>query len=123
MDDKGLGLIAIIAMAAGGLIVLLAAIGGILYMTDTAVEATVIDKDCSSSPLGATSQITVKTKFPIPGIEHTIKEFDNTICNGLRAGEDGNYAKYYLKSERTVLFEREGGQCLYDSNGIKCDSS
>lgn len=123
MDDKAFGLIAWIAVGVAGLIVVVAAIGGIMYMADTPIGATVVDKDCGSSPFGATSKVTVETKFPIPGIEHTIKDFDNTICNTLRAGENGNFAEYYLKSERTVLYDREGGACLYDSSAIKCEDA
>jgi hypothetical protein len=120
MDDDAFGLITLILFGVGSLIVLVAAAGGIMYMNDTAIGATVIDKDCTASPIGASSQVTVKTKFPIPGIEHTIKEFDNAVCNGLRAGDNGNFAEYYVKSERTIMYEREGGACLFDSDGVKC---
>lgn len=121
MDEQGLGVIAIVALAVGGLVVVTAAAGGIMYMADTAIGATVIDKDCGSSPFGATSKVTVETKFPIPGIEHTIQDFDNRVCTGLRAGDNGNYAEYHLKSERTILYERENGACIYDSSGVVCE--
>lgn len=122
MDDDAFGLLSIIGLAVGGLIVLVAAIGGIMYMTDTAVEATIVDKDCAGGVIGggAGSQVTVKTKFPIPGIETTIKEFDDRTCSILRAGEDGNYVKFHVKSERTIMYEREGGACIYDSDGVVC---
>lgn len=121
MDDKGLGTIAIVLLSLGGLLVAGAAAGGIMYMTDQAIGATIVDKSCSSLPTGKTSQVTVETKFPVPGIEHTLKEFDNGICKSLRPGEDGNYAEYHLQSGRTIFYEREGGKCLYDSDGVICD--
>ncbi len=121
MDNKGIGVLVGAILAVGGLIVVAAAGAGIYYMTDQAVGATVIDKQCGGIPTGSSSTVTIRTEFPIPGIEHTLQDFDNSICNGLRADEtNGNYAEYYLKSERTVLFEREGGRCLYDSNGVVC---
>lgn len=122
MDDEGIGLISIISLAVMGLIVVVAAIGGIMYMTDTAVEATIVDKDCGGGAItgGANSQVTVKTKFPIPGIETTLKDFDDRTCSIVRAGEDGNYVKFHVKSERTIMYEREGGACVYDSDGVVC---
>ena len=43
------------------------------------------------------------------------------MCRALTAGEDGNYAEYYLQSERTVLWRSEAQtECLYDSAGKLC---
>lgn len=103
-----------------GLIVVIAAIGGILFVTDTPVKATIVEKDCAGIPGGKSSSVTVLTKFPVPGIEYTLQDFDNNACGVLRAGESGNYVEYYLKSERIVFYEREGGACIYDSNGVVC---
>lgn len=118
-----MGLIAMIVLGIVGLAIVLAAVAGGLYLNDYAIEATVIDKDCGSSGGvfggGATSKVTVRTKAF--GIEHTLKDFDNSKCQILRAGEDGNFAVYHVRSERTILYEREGGSCIYDSaKGLGC---
>lgn len=117
-----MGLIFKIIAGVVGLVVLIAAIGGILYVTDTPVEATVIEKDCDANITNgnSNSRITVLTKFPVPGIEYTLQDFDDDKCSLLRAGENGNYAVYHLKSERVIFYEREGGACLYDSDGVVC---
>ncbi len=120
-----MGLIFKVLAGVVGLVVLIAAIGGILFVTDTPVEATIVEKDCDVSALNgnSNSQVTVKTKFPVPGIEYTLQDFSDSICAGLRAGENGNYAVYHIQSERTIFYEREGGACLYDSSGVVCGSS
>lgn len=120
MDDRGLGLIAVIVIAVVGLVAVVGAIAGGFYLSDSPIGATIIDKSCGTNPIGKTSEVTVRTVFPVPGITHTLEDFDNRICSGLRTGDDGNFAEYYLKSGRTILYEREGGLCLYDSDGLLC---
>lgn len=120
MDDEAIGVIAIIAIAAGALL----AIGGIwigsFYLGDKAVEATIIDKSCGLGP-GSTSTVAVETKFPVPGIEHKLREFPNDQCAILTAGKDGNFVQYHVRSSHTILYENEGGPCIWDSEtGVGC---
>ncbi len=125
-DEQALGLIATIILGIVGLAAVLAAVGATLYATDFPVEATIIDKSCASSgggggifPAAARSSVTIRTK--LFGIEHTLTEFDDNQCRALRAGEDGNFVVYHIQSERTILYEREGGSCIYDSaTGLGC---
>ncbi len=107
----------LILSIAGGLILIVLAVLGGYYATDGAVGATVTDKDCGVGP-GATSEVTVTTSFPIPGVTTTLKEFDNTQCSAVTV--DRTYAEYHLRSERTILYESEGGPCLYDSADKLC---
>lgn len=118
MGDEGVGLLAAIALGVVGLFVVIAAIGGVMYLADAKVGAEVIDKRCGSLPTGSSSTVVVETKFPIPGIEHTVKQMDNNSCQALVEGR--SYAEYHLRSERVVLYEREGGRCLYDSDSLVC---
>lgn len=126
-----MGVVAWITIAVVGLIVSLGAAGGIMYATDTTVGADVIDTRCAGGGgsgggggLGglavqaAGSQVKIKTKFPVPGIEHTLTEFDDNTCRTLAAlrsrGEDP-FVEYSIRSGHTVLYEFEGGKCLYDN--------
>ncbi len=101
----------------GAAVVIFGAIIGIIYVSDTPIQATVIDTDCATL---STDYVTIKTKLPIPGITRTI-EVDGGACStmaGLRADGEDPYVKYYPKSERTVIYDRDpdnGGRQLYDS--------
>ncbi|MGB0652869.1 MAG: hypothetical protein ACPGQL_06675 [Thermoplasmatota archaeon] len=117
-DDRAIGVIGI-------LIVLVLIVGGIVvsvpvgyYLGDGAVEAVVVDKKCGSNPLGETSKVTVETRFPVPGVQHVVKEFPNDKCNLVNKD---NYVEHRLRSGRTTLYQSEGGSCIYDSEkGIGC---
>lgn len=120
MDDKGFGIIAAILAAAVGLVLLVVAMAGAFYLSDMPVGATVTDKSCAIG-IGARSTLEVTTKFPVPGVTHVITDFDNQQCHGLRAGDNGNYAEHHLRSGRTILFESQGGACIWDSDkGFIC---
>lgn len=120
VDEDGIGALAIALIAAGILVVGLGIAIGSFFVADRAVEAVITDKDCGIGP-GSSSTITVQTKFPIPGIDHTITDFDNLQCSGLRDGEDGNFVEYHVQSGRTILYESEGGECIWDSEtGFVC---
>ncbi len=117
MDDEAIGLVAWIFIGVGGLIGALALTGGVLYANDYGLEATVVGGTCASyNPTGvltsppAERTITVQTKMF--GIEYTMTEVPTEQCAAI--GKD-NFVKYHLKSERTSLWEKEGGTCLYDS--------
>lgn len=96
-----------------GLVVVLAAIGGTMYASDFAIEATVVDTECGF--LGGTREITVKTK--LFGIEHTLEDVPEEQCTTVR---EGNFAVYHIRSGHTTLYDREGGNCLYDSETVVC---
>lgn len=107
----------LILSIAGGLILIVLAVLGGYYATDGAVGATVTDKDCTAG-FGSTSVVTVTTAFPVPGVTTSLKDFDNAQCSVVQV--DRTYAEYHLRSERTILYESEGGACLYDSEGTLC---
>lgn len=117
MDDNGVGLLAWILIGVVGLVAVAGVAGGIMYSTDTSVGATVIYKDCQGSIISNAPQsiVTVETKFPVPGIEHTVEEVDNSACHALNPGR--SFVEYHIRSGRTILYESEGGQCLYDTAG------
>lgn len=103
-----MGIVKLVIFGVVGLVVLLGAIAGIYYATDGAVDATVTDKQCGFG--GGT--VTVVTKFPVSGIEHTLQDVPADQCNVINKG---NFVRYNLQSERTSIWQSEGGSCLYDT--------
>ena len=98
------------------LVVLVLLVVGVLwalsfYMSDGVVEADVKEKQCS--PVGESS-LTVKTRWF--GIEQT-KGLGYMECTGVPVGA---YVQYHVKSGRTVVFDRQGGHCLFDNTGEVC---
>lgn len=60
----------------------------------------------------------VKVHTRLFGIDHTVQDVPVQQCNAL---EPGNFVQYRVRSQRTTLYDREGGQCLYDSEtGLYC---
>lgn len=88
------------------LVVLAGGFGVYAYATDYPVEATVKNKDCDL----ATPVVTVQTKSF--GITHSVEVGANQ-CNLIHPG---NYVIYHLRTQRTIVYDREGGRCLYDSS-------
>ncbi len=101
----------------GAVVLALGGIIGIIYVTDTPIQASVIDTDCSA--LGQ-DFVTIKTKLPIPGITRKL-EVDGSACSSmaaLRADGEDPFVKYYPKSERTIIYDRDpdnGGTVIYDT--------
>ncbi|MBI2078258.1 MAG: hypothetical protein HYT80_07820 [Euryarchaeota archaeon] len=87
------------------LVVLVLGIGIWAYASDYAVEATVTKKDCAA----AKPVVFVKTKMF--GIE------DSTEVSGHECGiiQVGNFVRYHLRTQRTIVYQAEGGTCVYDS--------
>lgn len=137
MDDEAFGLIAWILIGVGGVVGAIALTGGIMYAADAKVGADVTDARCagggggggggllgnSLAPQASNSEVDVKTNFPIPGIDHTVKEFDDDTCRTLDTlmlnGKEP-YAEYHIRSGHTILYDERGGQCLYDSETGVC---
>ncbi len=109
-DEQALGLIAWIVVGVVGLVGALGATGGILYATDFAVDATVIDKDCSTVIGSGENSISVKTK--LFGIEHTLEDVPADQCQLI---QKDNFVSYRIKSERTSIWGSEGGNCIWDT--------
>jgi hypothetical protein len=86
------------------LVVLVGVAAGLAYATDAPVDATVTDKSC-----GQANTVTVVTK--IGGITHTV-EVDGQQCFII---QKGNFVQYHIRSERTLIYEKEGGSCLWDT--------
>lgn len=97
------------------LVVLLGGVGAIAYAADAPVEATIIEKDCPGALRGGPGEVTVKTK--LFGIEHSL-DVPRDQC---LAVQEGNFARYHVRSQRTELYDKEGGRCIFDSEkGIGC---
>lgn len=117
MDDSAVGVIAWVIIGVVGLVGALGATGGILYATDFALEATIIDKDCGGSggsgPLRVLEAPEVSVETKLFGISHTIQDIPIEQCSTVQVG---NFVKYHVRSERTIIYENEGGKCIYDSH-------
>jgi hypothetical protein len=104
-----MGLLGLAFKIAFVLVVLVVSVAGLLYASDFAVEATVVDKDCGPL-LGDNGQVTVRTK--LFGIEHTMGGLPASQCSLV---QQDNFVEYRIRSGRTSLYESEGGRCIYDS--------
>jgi hypothetical protein len=104
MDDQALvGLIVLIVVG------VVAAVGitvGVMYANDYGLEATVKDKEC----LPTASSVEVETK--LFGIDHRVKDVPQDACGIL---QPGNFVRYHIRSQHTIIYEKEGGDCIYDS--------
>ena len=107
----------LVLILGASLTLLVAAVGFVLYLRDYTLEATVAEVRCSA-PLGsdAENEVDVRTKFL--GIDHTVAGVPDSECRLLR---EGNFVQYHIRSHRTLLFDSEGGTCIYDSErGVAC---
>ncbi len=103
---KVLGLVLLI-------VVLVIATSVFLYATDYAVEASVIGKNCQGRP----TTVTVETR--IGGLTETVA-VTSTECLVIQRG---NYVHYHIRTERTVIYEKDpaaGGRCVYDTDNKVC---
>ncbi len=113
-----MGLIKIILSVVGllvGLLVIMGAIAGVFYATDSPVQANVTDQSCSFT---GTNTVSIVTEFPVPGIPYTT-EVDAQACAAVLAmrsdGEDP-WVQYFLKSEVVEIYEDhpdKGGALIY----------
>lgn len=87
----------------GCLVFVVAAVVGGLFMADTPVGGTVENKDCVENI------VSVKTDFF--GITSDA-EVGPAQCASI---QEGNYVKYYIRSERTSIFDVKDGNCIYDT--------
>ncbi|HEX9817079.1 MAG TPA: hypothetical protein VGB18_08870 [Candidatus Thermoplasmatota archaeon] len=95
------------------IVVLLVATGVFLYATDYPVEAQVTGKNCN----GTATTVTVETR--IGGFTETVP-VSRTECFVIQTG---NFVHYHIRSERTVIYEKDpafGGRCVYDTDSILC---
>ena len=102
MDEDGV--IGLAFWIVGGVLGLLVVTGVVLYAVDYKIEADVEQTRC------AEGEVDVKTK--LFGIDHTVKGVPADQCGILEAG---NHVEYRIRSQRTTLYESEGGRCIYDS--------
>ncbi|MHB8634190.1 MAG: hypothetical protein ACYDBQ_09530 [Thermoplasmatota archaeon] len=103
----------------GGAVAVVVALAGTAYASDYPVQATVTAKACASgsgfgvfsSPAGPGS-VTVTTK--LFGIQYTVHDLPATQCDAVQVN---NFVVYHIRTQRTSLYDREGGSCIYDSVG------
>lgn len=105
-----------LVLSVGILGLALLAFAGILYVVDYGVQATVVAKQCSTgtagifgSPAGP-GTITVQAKL-VP-LKYTMKNVPAQQCNSVQVD---NFVIYHVRSERTSLYQADGGSCIYDS--------
>ncbi len=92
-----------------GLVLLLAIIGASLWGMDYGVEATVVEKDCRVA-----GESTVTVQESVTRIKHT-EPIETQECGVV---SNGNFAIYNIRSERLQIFDREGGNKLWDSQWL-----
>lgn len=118
MDNvAALGLVAWLLIGAGGLVGATAVTGGILYASDFAVEATIVDKECSLSNLASAQERFVAVKTKLFAIDHKLADVPLDQCNIIQVG---NFVEYHIRSGHTRVYDSEGGKCLFDSETTIC---
>lgn len=80
--------------------------------TDQPIDATVKEKRCNG-PLG-TNEVVVQTKWF--GIKNTV-QVDHQQC--VLVPQDG-FVRYHVRSGHTIIYETEGGTCVWDSKVGPC---
>ncbi len=110
----------IVSLALGGAVGILLLVAGSLFLNDYAVEATVVEKSCipASGPFhsgGQAGGVTVSTK--LFGIHYTVQDVDAVACGAI---QPGMFVQYHIRTGRTVVYDRDGGACRYDSTGALC---
>jgi hypothetical protein len=95
------------------LVVLVVGFAVFAYATDYGVKAEVQDKQCSISP---------------PFIVVKLKTFGNVDEVPVQAQQcflmdRGNFVVYHIRTQHAVVYDREGGRCIYDSVTIVCQST
>jgi hypothetical protein len=78
------------------------------YGADRPVEADVVDKRCSALGSG---ELVVKTR--LFGMLHA-EALDAASCLAVPVGA---FVVYHLRSGHTIVYEHEGGRCIWDSLG------
>ena len=81
-----------------------------LFATDYGLAATVTKRDCAANPPAVT--VTTKTF----GITHAMP-VTSEQCGVIR---QGNYVVYHVRSQHTIIYEHQGGRCMYDTNTMVC---
>lgn len=108
--DEDAGVFLLVALIVGAVIAVPVVAGIVLYSRDYRVDATVTDTRCE------VGEVQVRTKAF--GIDHTAKGVPSAACAQL---EEGNFVQYRIRTQRTTVYDTEGGRCLYDSEtGANC---
>lgn len=116
-----MGLVGLAVKLALGLVLALAAAGGIAYAADYGIEASITDTHCvgSSNPAfpdvlatAAGDGSTVDVRTHLFGIQHTVA-IDRHVCAALRPD---NFVVYHVRSGHTILYTDDSrADCIYDS--------
>lgn len=88
------------------LILLLGVVVLVMFTSNQKVTADVVDKECYEVGEG---KVTVKTR--LFGIRQAVG-VDREQCLLVQTG---SFVEYYLRTQRTIIYEREGGACLWDT--------
>ena len=101
-------LLLVLLLVLGGLL----ALGLIFYASDRAIAADVVEKRC---PAFGPGEVVSETR--LFGIRHTTP-VSATQCAVVPLNA---YALYHLRSGHTIIYESEGGRCIWDSKiGAAC---
>lgn len=107
-----MGLLRLLLKGVLAMVAVLAVIGGIAYVADYGVDAKVTKVERA----GGTCTVTVEPKL-LP-VSHTVTDLDAQTCFVV---QEGNAVRYHVRSERTLLFDSDGGPCIYDTKtGVGC---
>ncbi len=107
-------MLGLILRIVGGLLGVIVGIGGVGYAIDYGIGATVIERKCAGGGIlggSPSGEATVRVKL-VPTMTHTVTELPVPVCNALH---EGNFVVYHVRTGRTVLFDSDGGACIYDS--------
>jgi hypothetical protein len=108
-----LGILALLVVAGAALF------GGAvayMYATDQGFGAHVTGKSCRG-PLASDSANRVDLRTTFLSIDRSVYNVPDTPCSLIR---EGNFVEHHIRSRHTIIYESEGGDCIYDSKRGGC---
>lgn len=113
---SGWGIAGILALLVVGGAILFGGAVAYLYAKDQGFGAHVTGKSCKG-PLASDSANRVDLRTTFLSIDRSVYDVPDGPCALI--GE-GNFVEHHIRSRHTIIYESEGGDCIYDSQRGAC---
>lgn len=112
-----------IVLVAAGVLLLVGGFVGALYAADYGIEADVVERHCAGAGpfagVGSSGGSYVVAQTRMGAFKHRV-DLSGEKC---AAVPDHGFAVYHIRTGRTILYQSQGGDCIYDSastSGLGC---